>query len=146
MNRLINASPPLVHVCDNMSEMRFTAEELRRQLFHNQLNMGDNERIYCSHEKLQIFLCENEIQSLREMFESGLCFWHSCHVEDLYQSTFEEASKVDAAGKLEMWDYLKLNIHIRNIVAAAVIGQMKNKKLIIFLEEELVQDFITFKT
>lgn len=37
-----------------------------------------------------------------------------------------------------MWDYLKLNIHIRNIVAAAVIGQMKNKKLIIFLEEELV--------
>lgn len=46
--------------------------------------------------------------------------------------------EVDAAGKLEMCDYLKLNIHIRNIVAAAVLGQMKNKKLIIFLEEELV--------
>lgn len=63
------------------------------------------------------------------------CFWPSCHVEDLYQSAFEEASKVDAAGKLEMWDYLKLNIHIRNIVAAAVLGKMKNKKLIIFIEE-----------
>lgn len=34
-----------------------------------------------------------------------------------------------------MWDYLEINIHIRNIVVAAVLGKMKNKKQIIFLEE-----------